>query len=97
MDVLVFIEQPDSDPAENRRAIAAARQTIGARLHVLATADTAALPTARVLKDPRDLDAARAVMTDQERLFAEAWLTRQTDKDRAGASLPWDTPGFEAP
>jgi hypothetical protein len=36
-------------------------------------------------------------LSDQERLFVDAWRSRRTAKQRPGNHLPWDTPGFEPP
>ena len=37
-----------------------------------------------------------AELTDQERLFADAW-TQRTGGQRAGEGLAWDAPGFAPP
>ena len=97
MDVLIFIERPEAEPSQSRQTVAHAIQSAGDRLHVLTEAEAKTLPNARLLVKRQDLEAARVAMSDQEWLFAEAWFARKTDKDRTGASLPWDTPGYEAP
>jgi hypothetical protein len=36
-------------------------------------------------------------LTDDERLFVEAWRLRFAPKQRPGEGLAWDAPGFEPP
>ena len=58
------------------------------------------MPAITAVAGPGEALESGAELTDQERLFADAWSQRTgeaTGQERAGEGLAWDAPGFAPP
>jgi hypothetical protein len=54
-------------------------------------------PGVLAVGDPDLPEAARASLTEAERLFLEGWVQGRLPKTRHGEGLPWDAPGYLPP
>jgi hypothetical protein len=100
-EALVIVEGGDFDTVlSDLRALATVTQVLPPRLALVA------LPPAgrTTIEVPGtawyEVDVPADVLdrlSDQERLFIDAWRSRRTGKERPGNHLPWDTPGYVPP
>lgn len=95
--VLVYV--PDSKIMNSvaRELSKRATQSFGTQLYVVRKRDVGTDSENLVLQNENDLTAKGAMMTDEQRLFAQAWLLRAAKKTRTGDKLDWDAEGYDSP
>ena len=67
------------------------------RPHSATMAELASIPGIVALTAGKLPLEHQQTLNQQEALFAAAFGSRRTPKDRVGEGLPWDAPGFEPP
>lgn len=56
-----------------------------------------AIPGVRQVCEQATIDVSAMDLSDEERVFIQAWQARRQPKVRPGEGLQWDSPGFHPP